>query len=772
MVRYDVVSEPRGARLGRDSVRDQTAHWVRFGDQTLIWSASEEWAGLAERASDVDPSPGSEVRGQLYLVTQVGRSFQNSFPDAHIVLEKGRYLVVDLLPDQLDLLDDHGEVCFAVRPLPVDSIIVDLPAISARTVVPWVQSLVSAVSQATFSSYLTSLAAFPTRHSLSSHFTTAATWARDQLRSIGYQAELRPITVGAGSSLNVVADRQGRASGVRDLVLVTAHLDSINIAGGPSANAPGADDNASGSAGLMEIARVLAAHPGRQDLRLILFGGEEEGLHGSIQYVNVLPPAERTRIRAVINMDMVATLNSATPTVLLEGAAVSQALMTELAAAAAAYTSLAVQTSLHPFASDHVPFINALMPAVLTIEGADSANANIHTANDTLAHINYGLALDILRMNVATTATLLGLDEPSARVIASSAPTPAVAWGPNRLDVFVLGTDHALYHKWWNGSSWGPSLTGYEFQGGVITSSPETVAWGPNRLDVFVLGTDHALYHKWWNGSSWGPSLTGYEFMGGVITSQPEAVAWGPNRLDVFVLGTDRALYHKWWNGSSWGPSLTGYEFQGGVITSPPEAVAWGPNRLDVFVLGTDRALYHKWWNGSSWGPSLTGYEYMGGVITSPPEAVAWGPNRLDVFVLGTDRALYHKWWNGSTWGPSLTGYEYMGGVLTSPPTVVSWGPNRLDVFALGTDRALYHKWWNGTSWGPSVTGWEYMGGVITSPPRVASWGPNRLDVFVLGTDRALYHKWWNGSSWGPSLTGYEYMGGVISDFRSAHKAD
>jgi pregnancy-associated plasma protein-A/repeat uncharacterized protein DUF346 len=369
--------------------------------------------------------------------------------------------------------------------------------------------------------------------------------------------------------------------------------------------------------------------------------------------------------------------------------------------------------------------------------------------------------LDGPRASFLTTGPGTGTAQP----IASSAPTPAVAWGPNRLDVFVLGTDHALYHKWWNGSSWGPSLTGYEFQGGVITSSPETVAWGPNRLDVFVLGTDHALYHKWWNGSSWGPSLTGYEFMGGVITSQPEAVAWGPNRLDVFVLGTDRALYHKWWNGSSWGPSLTGYEFQGGVITSPPEAVAWGPNRLDVFVLGTDRALYHKWWNGSSWGPSLTGYEYMGGVITSPPEAVAWGPNRLDVFVLGTDRALYHKWWNGSTWGPSLTGYEYMGGVLTSPPTVVSWGPNRLDVFALGTDRALYHKWWNGTSWGPSVTGWEYMGGVITSPPRVASWGPNRLDVFVLGTDRALYHKWWNGSSWGPSLTGYEYMGGVISDF-------
>ena len=196
-------------------------------------------------------------------------------------------------------------------------------------------------------------------------------------------------------------------------------------------------------------------------------------------------------------------------------------------------------------------------------------------------------------------------------------------------------------------------------------SSSPVVAWGPNRLDVFVLGSNRALYHKWWNGSAWGPSLTGYEYMGGVCTSSPQVVAWGPNRLDVFVIGTDRALYHKWWNGSAWGPSLTGYERLGGVCMSAPRAVAWGPNRLDIFVVGTDGALYHKWWNGSAWGPSLTGYERMGGVCTSSPRVTAWGSNRLDVFVTGTNSALYHKWWNGSAWGPSLTGYEAMGGVIS-----------------------------------------------------------------------------------------------------------
>jgi hypothetical protein len=99
-------------------------------------------------------------------------------------------------------------------------------------------------------------------------------------------------------------------------------------------------------------------------------------------------------------------------------------------------------------------------------------------------------------------------------------------------------------------------------------SSSPVVSWAANRLDVFVLGTDRGLFHKWWNGSAWGPSLTGYEAMAGICESAPQAVAWGPNRLDVFVTGTDSALYHKWWNGSAWGPSVTGYERQGGVITS------------------------------------------------------------------------------------------------------------------------------------------------------------------------------------------------------------
>ena len=244
------------------------------------------------------------------------------------------------------------------------------------------------------------------------------------------------------------------------------------------------------------------------------------------------------------------------------------------------------------------------------------------------------------------------------------------SWASGRLDVFVRGTDNALWHKWFSGG-W----SGWESLGGVLTSDPAAVSWGPNRIDVFVRGTDNALWHKWWNGSAW----SGWESLGGVLTSGPAVCSWSSGRLDVFVRGTDNALWHKWYSGG-W----SGWESLGGVLTSDPAAVSWGPNRIDVFVRGTDNALWHKWWSGG-W----SGWDSLGGVLTSGPGVSSWSSGRLDVFVRGTDNALWHKWFSGG-W----SGWESLGGVLTSDPDAVSWGPNRIDAFVRGTNNALWHKWW------------------------------------------------------------------------------
>jgi Peptidase family M28 len=385
--------------------------WSRMGDRTILWKSEGEGnfqSNIKKMGVSIDTSSASVSEGKLYLVMQVGSSFQRSYPDIPVVLEKGRYLIVDVTSEQLMSMDKNDENCWILRPLPPNQIILDVIKREKQEVVPWIQSLIASLSLSTYQSYLIKLTEHPTRHSLSSYFMDAVTWTTDQLNDFGYSTRLQQIDIKTSKSYNVIADRKGRKNGLRDIIVISAHLDSINTSGGLESEAPGTDDNASGSAALLEIARILSSHNSTNDLRLILFGGEEEGLFGSRSYVNALSASERSRIRAVINMDMIATLNTDAPSVLLEGASLSQTLIDALAASAFTYTSLKVERSLNPFNSDHVPFIDVHIPAVLTIEGADRSNTNVHTANDTLDHINYDQALEIIRMNLAAAALLLG----------------------------------------------------------------------------------------------------------------------------------------------------------------------------------------------------------------------------------------------------------------------------------------------------------------------------------------------------------------------------
>ncbi|SNY71482.1 M28 family metallopeptidase [Paractinoplanes atraurantiacus] len=367
-----------------------SGHSVRVGDQTLIWSEEEAQPSARVARTGV-------VASGLSLVTQVGRAFQEAHPDVPVVLDHGRHLVVE----GGEALRGKDDTCWRVEPMPADPVVVDRPEPRARRVDPVVENVLVGVARPPYESNLTWISELETRHSLSDGFRQAADRAEMALTTLGYATSRQTVSVGGGQSANVIADRPGQASD-RQVVLVTAHLDSVNQAGGTKA--PGADDNGSGAAGVLLLASALAAHEWQNDLRLILFGGEEQGLFGSKHYVAGLSPDERGRIRAVLNMDMIGVRNGEEPGVLLEGAPVSKALIDDLAAAAATYTGLRVETSLNPFASDHVPFIVAGVPAVLTIEGNDSANGTIHSANDLLTHIDYGLALEILRMNAAALA--------------------------------------------------------------------------------------------------------------------------------------------------------------------------------------------------------------------------------------------------------------------------------------------------------------------------------------------------------------------------------
>lgn len=390
-----------------DPAGSLVASWVRFGDETVMMTDQNDWVDITERAgrdtSELEPRGSVARRERLHLVVQKGKLFQQMHPEVPVFHDRGRFLVVDLEPSEAQRLSQGETPCWTIEPLGENQVVFfERSRVDLRTEPqPEIQAVVNRLLRDRFESALAHLASFPTRISTSTHYVKAATWAREQL-STQYLTRTEVIDVQGRPSLNVIAEKLGSGLGTRGVVLVVAHLDSINHRGGPEVRTPGADDNASGSAGLIEIAQVLGERDHDHDLRFILFGGEEQGLLGSQQYLANLPEGERARIRAVLNMDMIGGYNIAGPrSVLVEGAELSGALIEKLEQAAFTYTSLAVQLSFSPYDSDHVPFIQTGIPAVLTIEGADSSNEVIHSEYDTLERIDLELAFEILRMNIA-----------------------------------------------------------------------------------------------------------------------------------------------------------------------------------------------------------------------------------------------------------------------------------------------------------------------------------------------------------------------------------
>lgn len=389
--------------------------WLRFGRDFFCWSTDSaiDWHTLGASLGNIKLHALPTNEHLFYLVTQKGGSFQRAYPDVPVVFDRGRHLVVSLDPQAKHIVSHAAR--YSIRPLIGSETIVE--TLERPEKLPHadrgITSAVAQLNQESFADTLKQLVSFPTRHSLTAHYLTAAEHLSKRLREMGYQVTHQNVAIPGGETKNIIAAKKGVGTAEHSLTLVTAHLDSINHPVGshqsehPDAPAPGADDNASGCAGLMEIARIFASKSTAHDLKLVLFGGEEQGLLGSQHFVDNMTQNDRVRLKSVVNMDMIAVVNGTQGlTVLLEGGdPVSRAMMTGLANAAYMHTNLTVTTSFTPYNSDHVSFIKSQLPAVLTIEGDDSANKNVHSANDTLDHINYDLALEILRMNMAFVAT-------------------------------------------------------------------------------------------------------------------------------------------------------------------------------------------------------------------------------------------------------------------------------------------------------------------------------------------------------------------------------
>ncbi|NRF40072.1 M20/M25/M40 family metallo-hydrolase [Pedobacter foliorum] len=176
-----------------------------------------------------------------------------------------------------------------------------------------------------------------------------------------------------------------------EFIVLGAHYDHLGM-GGPSSKKPdtvgihpGADDNASGTAALLEIAEKLSAN--RKDLKrsvlVIAFGAEEQGLLGSRYFVEH-PLIPLSSIKLMLNMDMVGRMNSEKQ-LYMGGAASFDGGMDLM-------KSLGPQVGINPIVipydvggSDHVSFYKKNISVLGFHTGG---HPQYHTPEDDIAHIN------------------------------------------------------------------------------------------------------------------------------------------------------------------------------------------------------------------------------------------------------------------------------------------------------------------------------------------------------------------------------------------------
>ena len=205
---------------------------------------------------------------------------------------------------------------------------------------PIIQGMVDQVTEAGYTDYLTEITSFPDRNSYTEEIGRAADYIVGELEAMGLQVELQtfelpsiaPIDWNGGSYSapvsNIIATIPGKVTPEQEYLL-TAHYDSIAVYPGdypdpfqmvvamlsPSTPAPGADDNGSGTAALLESARVMSQYPFESTVKFVFFTAEEEGLVGSDLYTKYAyyedpyaeePVADPDDIRGAINYDMIA----------------------------------------------------------------------------------------------------------------------------------------------------------------------------------------------------------------------------------------------------------------------------------------------------------------------------------------------------------------------------------------------------------------------------------------------------------------------------------
>lgn len=326
----------------------------------------------------------------------------------------------------------------------------------------FISNIIARVADTLIHDRIQGLQNFGTRHYANANRENVFRWVRDRFIDAGFtDVAFDSFQFNGTWQKNVVATIPGMVSAE---IIVGGHLDSYSS---NLSQAPGADDNASGTVAVLEMARVLRSigYVPYHTLRFMGFAAEEAGLIGSGVYAQRARAANRD-IKVMMNYDMIANRNltQSDRDVYIVWYIGSEAFSNLHASMMRTYTTLnPIFTSSYRSGSDSYSFYQQNYRSVFCIERDFSPY--YHSPNDLLQYLDMNYAGDITRSGLAM---LLTLDQ----------MPPSVAG----LNVRDRGDGHSLLVEW--DSVFVPDAAQYKIQWGDASGVYDSVATQKTRSRV------------------------------------------------------------------------------------------------------------------------------------------------------------------------------------------------------------------------------------------------------------------------------------------------
>lgn len=278
----------------------------------------------------------------------------------------------------------------------------------------FVSSQLDLVDKEKIHDWVCHLSNFHNRHSKSFFIHEVAKYLKNQILDMGYADDnLYHNYIEHGIDLeNVICEKKGLTN---KTILICGHYDTILYPqiDDIESRAPGADDNASGVASILEIARILSQVNLNYTIRFAFFSGEEQGLWGSKHYAQYIKE-QNVDLHLVINLDMCGVtgflpsenttfvdIDDGSTGEVISNNEPSQQSGNKMEQVALDYTSLKI--AFDPiFASDYMPFEAAGYVCIGAYDGsAELNNTNYHSSTDIPANLDFDFLTSVTKMVLA-----------------------------------------------------------------------------------------------------------------------------------------------------------------------------------------------------------------------------------------------------------------------------------------------------------------------------------------------------------------------------------